>query len=1130
MSKTIGSVIRGAEAFFLNSIKKDILYITSDTQNIEQISDNIKLVNPEVKVIILPEWDCLPYDRVSPSKAVLKERMNSLVEMINQSPQQKIIIASTASIIRLLPPIDQIKSSIKHLKVGDHIGHDLFTRYLNEIGFERYSIANEQGEYAARGGIIDIITDDSGTGFRIDFFGDILESIKVFDVTTQLSTQIRLEELKIFPASEVIFTASTTSLFQKQYIYKFGVNTDPLLESISSGRKYMGMEHWMTLFYDKTNSIFDYLSSDTSIIIDDSHGVESFKEAFENVLDYYNARLELRSKESLYNPIPIEDFYLTDEKIKKYIENFDYIITTPYYSQNSNIDITTFPPFHISAKLQNTSVYEMLKSFIDTKELGGKSYNFSKLVFGCFTLSSRDRLAAILKDHDFEVKLLNSWNDISSIGKGVIGVLVFGLERGFIQQQICLASEQDLLGERKDRKAKKRKNRIRSIEEINGLSIGDYVVHIEHGIGMFSGVEEIKVNEIAHDFIKLIYLGEDKLYVPVENFELITRYSGNDTVVQLDKLGSLAWQRRKASAKERIKLAAEKLLSLAAARKLKVAPILEPMPDFYETFCSNFPYVETEDQLKAIDDVLFDLSQERPTDRLVCGDVGFGKTEVVMRAAAASVGGLNHCQVAVIVPTTLLARQHYKNFCDRFSDLPVKIGQLSKFCTSKEMKNVKNGIETGEIDIVIGTHALLSKDINFRNLGLIIIDEEQHFGVGQKEKLKEIKNNAHIITLSATPIPRTMQMSLAGIKDLSIIATPPMDRLPVHTVVMPFDPVVLRDAIMRERNRNGRVFYITPRIQYIDELQRQISKIVPEIKIGVAHGKMTSNELDKTMNDFYDGKFDMLLSTTIIESGLDINIANTIIIDRAEMFGLAQLYQIRGRVGRSKVRAYAYLITKENRLSDSAKKRLDVLQSLDYSGAGLSVATHDMDIRGYGNLVGEEQSGHVKEVGIELYQSMLSDAVDNMSSNKIEEDNEWSPILNIGIPVQLPNEYIGDVTLKLSIYKKLSSLNSESEIEDYALELIDRFGSLPIEAEGLIDVMKLKVAAKLKDVSKIDCGDKAVVLSFKNSKPLSHENLISFISKSSDAKIRPDGRLLIARMWKSDKDKINGLKKIITQL
>lgn len=1126
MSNIIGNVISGADAFHLNSFKKDVLYITHDSQNIEQIADNIKFLNPKIKIIIFPEWDCLPYDRVSPSKSVLKDRMNALIDMLDDCPQRRIIIASAAAIIQFLPPLHQIKNSLKSLKVGDSIGHDVFTRYLNEIGFERYSIANEQGEYAARGGIIDIITDDSGVGFRIDFFGDIVDSIKTFDVVTQLSNSTRLTELKIFPASEVIFTSETTSLFQKQYIYKFGVNRDALLESISSGRKYMGMEHWMPLFYEKTNTIFDYLPSDISIVIDDPHGFECFKESFENALDYYNARLEFRSKESVYNPIAPQDFYLNQDEIKKHIEGFDYIITTPYSSQ-ANLDISTFPPLHLSAKLQNISTYDVLNNFINANELGGNHYHFSKILFGCFTLSSRDRLKSILKDHGFEAKILNNWDDVKTLSKCVIGVTVFGLERGFIYQDVCIASEQDLLGERKNRKAKKRKNRIRSIEEINGLNIGDYVVHIEHGIGMFAGVEEINVNEIAHDFIKLIYLGDDKLYVPVENFELITRYSGNDNIVQLDKLGSLAWQRRKANVKERIKLAAEKLMSIAAERKMKVAPILEPIPDFYEKFCSKFPYVETEDQLKAIDDVLSDLSQEIPSDRLVCGDVGFGKTEVVMRAAAASVGGFNHCQVAVIVPTTLLARQHYKNFCDRFSELPIKIGQLSKFCTPSEMKNVKIGIDTGQIDIVIGTHALLAKDIKFKNLGLIIIDEEQHFGVAQKEKLKEIKSNAHIITLSATPIPRTMQMSLAGIKDLSIIATPPMDRLPVHTIVMPFDPVVLRDAIMRERNRNGRVFYITPRIQYIDELEKQIYKIIPDIKIGIAHGKMTSNELDKTMNDFYDGKFDMLLSTTIIESGLDISIANTIIIDRAEMFGLAQLYQIRGRVGRSKIRAYAYLITKETRLSDSAKKRLEVLQSLDYSGAGLAVATHDMDIRGYGNLVGEEQSGHVKEVGIELYQAMLSDAVDSISFNNTGEDNDWSPVLNVGIPVQLPNEYIGDVTLKLSVYKKLSSLNSESEIEDYALELIDRFGSMPIEVEGLIAVMKLKVSAKLKCISKIDCGDKAVIISFRNNQPYSHENLISFISKSSDAKVRPDGRLFISRLWKSDKEKMIGLKKII---
>jgi len=1130
VSETIitGNVARGAEAFFLKSIKGHILYITNDGQPLEAIAQNIKFINPDIEVTTLPEWDCLPYDRVSPRTSISKQRMSVLATLSRPLDKQMIIVTSPAAVMQMVPPLQAISASILQLHTGNKLPREQFLHYLQENGFNRYSTANEPGEYAVRGSIIDLVLDEGGEGIRIDFFGDVIDSIRSFDAITQLSQGKKLQQFSILPASEVIFTIASAELFKKKYLAIFGLQNDPLLDAISTGKKHPGMEHWLPLFYPETATIFDYLPQSSTVVLDDAHGTSIFSSRIEEIADYFHARQEYRKQQAvIYNPLPVDELYLDEDKIKSYLSGFNNKTISRYKTEGDNMHLTPAPSFYGLAKLRGNSVYELMHEFIREGKIDDVKYDVEKFIITCFTEGSRDRLAAILKDNNLKVHIISKWQDHKKIPTGVIGLMLFNLERGFTHQKTLIASEQDILGERQSRSQQKKRGNIRHMQEINTLAIGDYVVHIEHGIGLFSGLETITVHGVIHDFIKLVYLGDDKLYVPVENFELISRYSGGEAHASLDKLGSLSWQKRKAGIKQRIKLAAEQLLSIAAERKLRTAPALEPMPEFYEAFCHKFPYVETDDQLRAINDVLSDLSLTTPADRLICGDVGFGKTEVAMRAAAAAVGGINHVQVALVVPTTLLARQHYQNFCERFDGLPVKIAQLSKFVPANKMKSNKEALANGDIDIVIGTHALLAKDIKFKNLGLIIIDEEQHFGVAQKEKLKQLKSDAHILTLSATPIPRTMQMSLSGIKELSLITTPPMDRLPVNTVIMPFDPVIIREAIIREQFRGGRTFYITPRIQYIDDIHKQLSKIVPEIKIGIAHGQMSPGQLDKIMNEFYDGAFDLLISTTIIESGLDISIANTMIIDRPEMFGLAQLYQIRGRVGRSKIRAYAYLITKQKDMTDSSKRRLEVIQSLDYTGAGMMIATHDMDIRGYGNLVGEEQSGHIKEVGVELYQSMLTEAVENLSAQGGIVDEVWSPLLNIGVPVQLPSEYIGDVTLKLSIYKQLTNIADEDALEEFALGLIDRFGSLPEEAVHMIDVLKLKLLAKAKMVSKIDCGERAAVISFHNNQPAFPDKIINFIASNSDARLRPDGKLLIMRVWKTPTTKFKGLRNIL---
>lgn len=643
------------------------------------------------------------------------------------------------------------------------------------------------------------------------------------------------------------------------------------------------------------------------------------------------------------------------------------------------------------------------------------------------------------------------------------------LPHGFRGDGLCLVSEQDILGERQNRKSAKKVTSKDFIADVSSLSVGELVVHIEHGIGRFLGLENITAGGAPHDCLKILYAGDAKLFVPVENIDVISRYGMEDDNIQLDTLGGLAWQAKKAKVKEKIRDIAEKLIKIAAERHLKVADSFVPPQGLYDEFCARFPFNETDDQLNAITDVLKDLNQGSPMDRLVCGDVGFGKTEVALRAAFAV--AMSGAQVALIVPTTLLARQHYYNFKKRMEGFPVRVRMLSRLVTPKEAAETKKGLEDGSVEIVIGTHALLSKDIKFCNLGLLIIDEEQHFGVAHKEKLKALKSNVHVLTLTATPIPRTLQMSLTGVKQLSIIATPPVDRLAARTFVMPFDKVMIKEAIYREKFRNGQVFFVCPRVSDIFGMEKELRALVPDIRILVAHGQMPVKQLEDVMNDFADGKADMLLSTTIIESGIDMPTVNTMIVHRSDMFGLAQLYQLKGRVGRSKVRGYCYFtVPKQKELKPVAERRLNILQALDTLGAGFSLASHDMDIRGSGNILGEEQSGHIKDVGIALYQHMLEEEIMRQKSGerqrREDEPADWAPQITTGIPIMIPETYVRDLGVRLGLYKRIGEIRDKAGILDMREELTDRFGKLPEEVDNLLKTVEIKQLCREANVEK----------------------------------------------------------------
>jgi transcription-repair coupling factor (superfamily II helicase) len=783
--------------------------------------------------------------------------------------------------------------------------------------------------------------------------------------------------------------------------------------------------------------------------------------------------------------------------------------------------------FSPERQLENVSLFGALADHVRAKMLDGP------VVIASYSEGARERLDGLITDEGLPGAV--SVRNAEGIGKTGLHLAVWALEAGFEgpwrDRKLTVISEQDVLGDRLIRGARKKRRAENFLTETQSLSPGDLVVHVDHGIGRYHGLEVITAAGAAHECLVLEYAEDSKLYLPVENIELLSKYGHEEGL--LDRLGGGAWQAKKAKLKERIREMADRLIRIAAERALRKAPIIDPPDGAWDAFQARFPYEETEDQLSAIKDVLDDLESGHPMDRLICGDVGFGKTEVALRAAF--VAAMSGVQVAVIAPTTLLARQHYQGFAERFRGFPLQVAPLSRFVSHKEAEKTREGLAKGTVDIVIGTHALLAKNIRFKNLGLLIVDEEQRFGVNHKERLKQLRSDVHVLTLTATPIPRTLQLSLSGVRDLSIIGTPPVDRLAIRTYVSEFDTVTIREALLRERFRGGQSFYVVPRISDLAEVEEFLKNEVPEVSYVTAHGQMAAGELDQRMNAFYDGKFDVLLATTIVESGLDIPRANTMIVHRADMFGLAQLYQIRGRVGRAKTRAYAYLTTKPRvRLTEGAEKRLKVLGALDTLGAGFTLASQDLDIRGAGNLLGEEQSGNMRDVGYELYQSMLEEAIAKIRAGELEgltdADDQWAPQINLGVPVLIPEEYVPDLDLRLGLYRRLSSLTTKVELEGFAAELIDRFGKLPKEVNTLLLVVRIKAMCKRAGIAKLDGGPKGATIQFHNDKFANPEGLVNFIkAQKGRAKVK-DNKIVVRRDWKSNAEKIKGAFSIAQDL
>ena len=1147
---TLAQVADGAEGLVLADLARAIAVrpnapaislavICRDGQRMAALSRTLAFFDPDIQTLEFPAWDCLPYDRVSPNAAVVAQRMTALSRLarVKGRDRPSVLLTTVNAALQRVPAREFVATHALSVAPGNVTGMASIVTWLELNGFTRASTVREPGDYAVRGGILDLFPPGMDMPVRLDFFGDALETIRSFDAQTQRS-ETELRGLDLVPVSEFQLVTETIRRFRTGYVKEFGAAApdDLLYEAVSEGRRYPGMEHWLPLFHTSLETLFDYLPG-TPLALE--HLAEdAAHERFTQIADYYDARRDAL-KDGVtppYKPLPADRLYLPENELQERLGASALAKLTPFAVPEAGvIDVGAKAGHNFAAEraAPNSNVFEAVTQHVLALQSDGK-----RVAVALWSEGARERMSHVLADH----KLLNltpvaTWPEAAKLPKAAVALAVLGIEAGFETKDAAIISEQDILGDRLVRPRRAQRRADNFIAEATSLAPGDLVVHVDHGIGRFAGLQPIHAAGAPHDCLEIHYAEGAKLYLPVENVDLLSRYGAEQANVDLDRLGGGNWQARKARMKSRIREIAGELIKVAAERLTREAPRFAVTPGAYDEFSAGFPYEETDDQLSAIDATIKDLNSGRPMDRLVCGDVGFGKTEVALRAAF--IAAINGKQVAVVVPTTLLARQHFKTFSERFRGFPVNVAQASRLVPAAELAKVKAGLAEGSVDIVIGTHAILGKGIRFKDLALLVVDEEQHFGVAHKEKLKQLRSEVHVLTLTATPIPRTLQLALTGVRDLSIIASPPVDRLAVRTFVSPFDPVTVREALLREKYRGGQAFYVCPRIEDLAGAKDFLDKNIPEVRVGVAHGQMPPTVLDDIMSAFYDGKYDVLLSTTIIESGLDIPTANTLIVHRADMFGLAQLYQLRGRVGRAKLRAYALLTLPANRaITPQAERRLKVLQSLDMLGAGFQLASHDLDIRGAGNLLGDEQSGHIKEVGFELYQQMLEEAVLSLKAGiSAPVADRWSPSITIGTALLIPEDYVTDLSVRLALYRRLAEIEDERDIDSFAAEMVDRFGALPREVEHLLQVVAIKALCRRANVEKLEAGPKGVVLSFRDNIFANPEGLLAFIQKQgagvrmrADPKDAKNQQLVFFDDWDKPEERLKGTAAILRNL
>ena len=1110
-----------------------VLFIAREIKRAEAMRRALDFYRPETSVQVIPAWDCPPYSRISPNTDIVARRLGGLSAILRLGKSEPLVCLTTLNAaMQLLPSKDWLNKTMFRISEGQRVGEENLKNYFLHMGFVRAPMAVSRGEFAIRGGIIDVFPPGMAQPVRMDFFGDVVDGLRRYDPVSQRTTG-KLKNAEFSAVSEVVLNPDAISRFRSMYRTEFGNpgSGDHLYESVTEGRGFAGMEHWLPFFHARLETLFGYLP-DAAIFVD--YDVrEQWEKRWETVAGLYESRVEfgrVKPKGGDFGRAARPElFYLSPNQGSEILKDrtVKWLYPQKLPTGLGVLDAGGRPGklFSVERQQESLSLLEALATYVQTKR---KS---TQVVIACWTEGSRERLKQMLVDHGVErVNFIENAGGITGKPDNV-SLAVWQLNQGFVAPGYCIVSEQDIFGERIGSTAATRKKASDFLQEVGSLAQGELVVHSDHGVGRYLGLQTITVSGAPHDCLALEYAGGDKLYVPVENIEILSRYGSGD--IALDRLGAAAWQERKSRLKKNILEIADQLMRVAAQREVRSGPKMVRDEQAWENFLARFLYNDTDDQNTAAADVMEDLSSGTPMDRLICGDVGFGKTEIAMRAAF--LAAMSGFQIALVAPTTLLVNQHFETFESRFHGFPIVIRQLSRIVGAKEAANAKSGISDGTVDIAIGTHALLSKSINFKKLGLLIIDEEHNFGVAQKERLKQLRTDVHVLTLSATPIPRSMQLALSSVRDLSIIATPPADRLSVRTYVTEFDPVTIREALLREHYRRGQSFFVVPRIGDMAEIEEFLSDLVPEIKYVSAHGQLPSKELESRTTAFFNGEFDVLLSTTIIASGLDVPTANTIVIHRSDRFGLAQLHQIRGRVGRSGLRAYAFITYKRNaKLTEGAKRRLRIFESLDSLGAGFSLAAHDLDIRGAGNLLGKDQSGHIREVGVELYQSMLKEAIAKLNSGQIDaqgaSNEDWTPELNLGLAVGLPESYVSDPDVRLGLYRRMGSIASIRELEGIGAELVDRFGPMPPETSTLIKLLHVKAFCRKAGISRIDAGPKGATVSFQENSYPDPRRLVHYIeSQAGRAKLKGN-RLVLRRNWLNADSKLNGITTISRDL
>ena len=1101
-----------------------LVYVARDDARMMAMRDALAMQSPDVPLRLFPAWDCLPFDRLSPQGGLVGHRVETLAWLSDLGVHQAdggagevgggaAILTTVNAVLQRVPPADYFTDRSMQLRAGDTTGPARLAEFLAIQGYLRTDTVRETGEFALRGGILDIFAAGHEMPVRLDFFGDELETLCRFDAATQRNAE-KISVVNLRPVAEFQLDESSVERFRSGYRAAFGAvaTRDALYESVSTGRMHPGMEHWLPLFHESMDRLTDYCPGWQLLL--DHEADAAIAARFQQIADFHAARQEPDGGDDSmsYRPLPQDRLYLHVDEAETLFAQACRMM--PFVAPPGDMPAAKISDAGGRAGIMlkpavaagGNAISELVAAIATEKAAANRPIVLA--VAGEGAAARLEELLAAQPD-SMPVQRIDR---LEGLARGGLYLVEWGLETGFQSDSVLVITETEIFGQRLSRPRSKRGRGEDFLREVSALEEGDLVVHAEHGIGRYEGLVIIDSSGGPHDCLQLIYAGGDKLYLPVENIEMLSRYGSAGTDAQLDRLGGAAWQARVARIKGRVRIMAEQLIKIAAQRETARAEALVAPTGSFAEFCARFGFAETDDQLAAIEDVVSDLAAGRASDRLICGDVGFGKTEVALRAAF--VAAMCGYQVALVAPTTLLARQHGKLFQERFAGFPVRIGVLSRMTSPADAKQIKADLATGDIQIAIGTHALLAKSISFNNLGLLIVDEEQHFGVGQKERLKELRGDIHVLTLSATPIPRTLQMALSGVREMSLISTPPVDRLAVRTFVGPWDGVVLREAIKREMFRGGQVFCVCPRIDDLQRVYDRLVTLVPEARILSAHGRMPAAELDTVMTRFADGEADILLSTNIVESGIDIPSANTMIIHRSDMFGLSQLYQLRGRVGRGRLRAYAYLTSDPNRLlTPQARRRLEVMQTLDTLGAGFTLASYDMDIRGAGNLLGDEQSGHVREVGVELYQEMLRQAVEAAragNGDAAEEIIDWTPQLNLGLEVRIPEDYVADLTVRLSLYRRIADLDMAAEADSLVAELVERFGPVPDSVRNLFAVIELKQLCRRTNIERVDAGPKGLSMAFRDNEFASPEKLVAWIAgKGGRVQLRGDHKLIL---------------------